>query len=226
MKVRIRLTEDMLGTAPKDPEVYARYIQSKGIEEYVKSGNAPNDLEHEAETIDTRNDGDDRQGWTAFRRDDNGLFLFDYMVKGFIKEAANTLKDHPSFAVKALRSKVSQCVFVTPRRIYIGTDQPDGVLERPLKAQTMQGPRVSLARSDTISAGREIEFNIAALPHKDVKNWRTTIIKLLQFGAWTGLGQWRSGSYGRFEIVSIDGKAWEPTDETRLDVLEEMAEAA
>jgi len=55
----------------------------------------------------------------------------------------------------------------------------------------MQGPRVSLARSDYVDK---------------VKDWRQVIITLLAYGSLKGLGQWRSGGHGSFEIVSIDGE--------------------
>jgi hypothetical protein len=182
---KIRLATEMLGTVAMDPEVYKTYIESKKPE----NGNG----EDEYLTVDKI----EEKGWTGFHRDDNGLFIYEYMVKGFLKASGNVLKD--VIKIKALRSKIDDYVFIKPRRIYLGQDKPDGVVERPLRAMTMQGPRVTLARSDYIRAGKEIVFSITLLPHKELTFG--VINTLMQHGELMGLGQFRNGGYGRFEIV-------------------------
>ncbi|HPE06283.1 MAG TPA: hypothetical protein PLW50_01025 [Smithellaceae bacterium] len=77
----------------------------------------------------------------------------------------------------------------------------DGVLERPIRAQTMQGPRVSLIRSDAILQGKELGFTLNLIPHKELN--KDLLKELLEYGMFNGLGQWRSGSYGQFEVVSF-----------------------
>ena len=183
-KYKIRLLTEMLGTVTKDPEVYRTYIESK----------KPEDIEEEEYLTVEKTE---QKGWTGFHKDDNGLFIYDYMIKGFLKNAGNVLKEAQK--VKALRSKLDNFLFVFPRRIYLGQDGPDGVIERPLRAMTMKGPRVSLARSDYIKDGKEIEFEIKLLPHKEL-TWKL-IDSLLEYGELMGLGQFRNGSYGRFEVV-------------------------
>lgn len=182
---KIELLTEMLGTVTKDPEVYKTYIESKKPEE--KNG------EDEYLTIDKV----EEKGWTGFRRDDKGLFIYEYMVKGFLKNAGNILKD--IVKIKALRSKIDNYVFILPRRIYIGQNEPDGMIERPLRAMTAQGPRVTLARSDFIKAGKIIEFEIVLVSHKELK-WKV-IDELLEYGELMGLGQFRNGGYGRFKVV-------------------------
>ena len=121
------------------------------------------------------------------------------MIKGFLKNAGNVLKDE--IKIKAFRSKIDDFVFIKPRRIYLGQENPDGIVERPLRAMTMQGPRVTLARSDYVTEGKELDFEILLLPHKEVSV--DTIKTLLKHGELMGLGQFRNGGYGRFEVVSI-----------------------
>lgn len=186
MKVKIKLLTEMLGTVTKDPEVYKTYIESKKPE--TQNG------EDEYLTIDKI----EEKGWTGFHRDENGLFIYEYMIKGFLKAAGNVLKEE--LKIKALRSKLDDFVFIQPRRIYMGQEKPDGFVERPLRAMTMQGPRVTLARSDYINAGKVIDFNITLLPHKEIKE--ETVLRLLRHGELMGLGQFRNGGYGRFEVVS------------------------
>ena len=187
MKVKIKLTTEMLGTVTKDPEVYKTYIESKKPETVT---------EDEYLTVEKI----EEKGWTGFHQDEGGMFIYEYMVKGFLKAAGNVLKD--IIKIKALRSKIDDYVFIKPRKIYLGQSKADGVIERPLRCMTMQGPRVTLARSDYINAGKEIEFDITLIPHKEINE--DTILTLLKHGELMGLGQFRNGGYGRFEVISAE----------------------
>lgn len=186
-RYRVRLITEMLGTVSKDPQIYKTYIESKKPEALA--------AEDESATVPKA----EEKGWTGFHQDDVGLFIFEYMIKGQLKNAGNVLKD--SLDVKALRSKIDDFVFVSPRRIYFNKIEPDGVIERPLRAMTQQGPRVTLARSDMVKAGTEMEFIITLFPHAQI-TW-DTIDTLLRYGEFMGLGQFRNGGYGRFEILSV-----------------------
>ena len=53
-----------------------------------------------------------------------------------------------------------------------------------------------MARSDTIKAGRSFEFEIHVLAHGVISE--RTIRAILDYGQYQGLGQFRSGSFGRF----------------------------
>jgi hypothetical protein len=189
---------EMLGTVPKDPEIYKSFIESKkpaGIEE------------NEAATVEKIED----KGWTGFHSDDNGLFIYDYMIRGFLKNAGEVLQSTIDVEkekkgvvsrekLKGIRGKIDRFVFVFPRKIYLdGKTEPDGVVERPLRAMTMQGPRVTLARSDSVNEGINLFFSIKLVPNKEI-SWEI-IEKLLEYGELCGLGQFRNGSYGRFEVV-------------------------
>ena len=186
LNVELTFETEMLGTAPKDPEVYRTYIESKkpeGIneEEYLT-----------VEKVEEK-------GWSGFRSDENGLFIMEYMIMGFLKNVGNILKDTNEIKIKNLRSKLSNYVFVSPRRIYLGKKEPDGVEERPLRAMTMQGPRVTLARSDYINEQTVIGFQIKIIENKEITP--ELIMKLLDYGEYCGLGQFRNGGYGRFRYV-------------------------
>lgn len=175
---QITLTEKMLGTVPKNPEVFSRYIQTERTGE-DEIANVPEGQE---------------SGYTGFYTDENGIYLYDYHIKGFLKEAGNVLKDQAK--ITALKSKLDNYLFIFPRKIYLKS-KPDGVLERPLRAMTMQGPRVSLAKSDYVEAGTTFEVEIVILPNK----WNIDLAlveSLMDYGALKGLGQWRNASFGRF----------------------------
>jgi len=187
-KVKLTFTEPVLGATPKDPEVYAGYIASKA---------ALTDelLAEELATVEKV----EEKGWTGFHMLNDSPILYDYILKGFFKEACGALRrvsGTKSAKVTAYRKVITGLVFVTPRRIPLVL--PDGgalgILERPLRAQTAQGERVALARSDTCPPGTTLEFTVTVLGQVEealLREW-------LDYGALLGLRQWRSGGYGRF----------------------------
>lgn len=194
---RIRLLTDMLGTVPKSPEIYKDYIETK------KPVTVEEDEYLTVEKIEDK-------GWTGFHSDDRGLFIYDYMIRGMLKNAGEVLQQGIEVEkekkgvvskekLRGIRGKIDKYVFISPRRIYLGKREPDGYVERPLRAMTMQGPRVSLARSDYVKEGLEIEFEIELIKNKEI-TW-DIIEMLLSYGKYCGLGQFRNGSYGRFEVM-------------------------
>jgi len=189
-KYRITFIEPLLGTVPKDPKIFTRFVSAKVHGE--------EDEEVVNEELGMLPEG---VGETGFYTNEKGIILKDYHVKGFFKEAGNTLRD--ALRIPALRSKIDNYVFVEPRDIYLAP-QPDGRLERPLRAQTMQGPRVTLVSSDFVKAGTSIEFTVTILPHKQLNF--DVIERLLDYGRYKGLGQWRNGGFGRFVWERVNGR--------------------
>jgi hypothetical protein len=187
IKYRITLTEPMLGTVPKNKELHSTFIASKisevqGVEE--------------TENVEDLKE----RGYTGFMSDDKGLFVYDYLFRGFLKNSANVLKDNVK--IKALKSKLTNYVFVTPRKIYLGKTKPDGVLERSLRADTPMGLRVTLTKSDYVSEGTAFDIEITFIPHKEVNE--EVVEELLGYGKFQGLGQWRNASYGRFSFEKLE----------------------
>ncbi len=193
--VTLRLIEPMLGTVPKDPEVYANYIAKKAPSEDLAT--AEISAEEQREDLE-------KAGWTGFHSDEKGLFLYDYQVMGFIKEAGNVLKCEAQIGIKNLRSKLENFVYVEPRRIYFAA-KPAGYVERPLRGMTAQGPRVTLVRSDYVPAGTEIKFRVRILAGSEIS--ANTVELVLEYGQLRGLGQFRTGGYGRFEVVRFEKAA-------------------
>lgn len=185
--VKLTFTQPVLGTIPKNKEVYAEYIAGK-------AALTDDELAEELNTVENV----ERQGWTGFHELDGNPILYDYAIKGFFKEACGMLRratgTHSS-KVQAFKKIVDGLVFVTPRQIPLCLNGGRiEALERPLRAQTAQGERVALARSDTCPVGTTMEFGITilgAVPEALLREW-------LDYGALHGLGQWRSGGYGSF----------------------------
>lgn len=185
-KVWITFTEPLLGTVPMNKELYADYITTK-----LPDGNG--DASDELATVEEMTE----KGTTGFHRLDGAPIIYDYVIKGFFKDAASMLRrvpDTKSSKMTAYKRVIDGLVFIRPRQIEITAFGAVSILERPLRAQTAQGERVALARSEMLPDGSEIEFVIDLLDAKlepAVREW-------LDYGSRRGLGQWRNGGYGTF----------------------------
>lgn len=187
LKVKITFTEGVLGTAPADGEVYANYIASKApdastIEDEVATLGADEVLENKL---------------TVFHKERAKPFVYDYWVKGFFKGACGFLRNVTgtnSKKLTAYKKKIDGLVFVKERKIFFEDFDRIDVCQRPLRAQTAQGDRVALSASEEIPAGATLTFTIVMLDdgmEKLVREW-------LDYGIYSGLGQWRNSGKGRF----------------------------
>lgn len=185
--VKITLLTPLLGSAPKDEKIYETYLELKKQKALKESGI---EIDPSDETIVF----DEEKRLTGFHSDENGLYLLDYQVKGMFKEYGNVIKE--IVGVAALKSKIENFLFVEPRKIYLGKKEPDGIIERPLRAQTAQGQRVTIARSEYVAEGTTFEFDVLLIPGPVTLN---IIYAILDYGKLKGFGQWRNGGYGRFD---------------------------
>lgn len=190
-KIKLIFTEPLLGTVPKDPEVYATHIMAKVALTDEQVAEELESVEHTEE-----------KGWTGFHKDGDGApFIYDYVIKGFFKDACSMLRRNKEFRSSKLtahKKVVDGLVFIYPRQIKLDLNGQDlGMLERPLRAQTAQGERVALARSDVAPPGSTIEFEIKILGSVSL----VLLEEWLDYGAMRGLGQWRNAGYGRFDYT-------------------------
>ena len=194
MTVKLTLTEAILGSQPGDPELHKTFIASK----------APDAASRDEEIAAMGVEEFVERQMTYFHRTQDGKpCLMDYQIRGFFKSAAKVVNEKSDTTLKkltAFKKKVDLFVFVQGMdgSRFIPFEIPEGgtigTLQRPLRAQTMQGERVTLANSETLPAGCTLTFKIMTLDDSlldYVKEW-------LNYGAWNGLGQWRNGGYGRF----------------------------
>lgn len=201
---RFRLTgvTPILGSSPMDKEIFSNYIATKG--------KTPEEKRRGQEDVDDVIDGMDKV--TGFYRDHvtGNIILKDYQIKGFFKEAGKALKD--SIGIGSIVSKIDNYVFITDRNISVTRDgealsEVDGYLERPLRGETAQGPRVSLAKSEMINEGWVLEFTVKVLENKatakSVALSMDVIEEFLSYGELKGLLQWRNGGYGSFTFEEI-----------------------
>ena len=199
MKMTVRLTflESILGTSPANKDVYRDFIATKAPD--------ANTVEYEVAALGV--EAVVEKGMTVFPRLDDGTpFFYDYQIKGFFKDTCGGLrrvKGTLSSGVKAYKQVIDKLIFPEPRTIPILFDGEMGVCQRPLRAQTMQGERVSLACSEEIPAGSFIEFDVVLLEDSHealLREW-------FDYGKYSGIGQWRSSGHGRFlwELLDENG---------------------
>ena len=162
-RVTLELTEPILGTVPKNKDVYRDFVAGKAADL------GDEELAEELATVEHV----EESGWTGFHTDEDGPFLYDYVLKGFFKDACSMLRRVPGTKSKALtayRKIIDGLIFPKPRKIHMALPDGEGlgVLERPLRAQTAQGERVALARSDTAPAGTRIAFDLLIVGSVDL----------------------------------------------------------
>lgn len=192
--VEITFTEPLLASSPEDPKVYEQFIASR----------KRTDAEERGEEVDTLPaEIVEKIGSSVFHRDTKGLFLFDYKLRGFLKEAAAAVTGKGG--ITAFKSKIDKWVFVTPRRLYLQNNgavvtKADGTEQRPVRAVTAQGPRVALKKSEFVNPGTHFSAEILVLPLGEKEITKERICEWLEYGKLTGIGEWRTGSYGRFDF--------------------------
>lgn len=199
MKIRITLTEEVLGSSPSNEELLASYIASK----------APTD-DLTAQEIDNIKAQAAEERTTVFPKTADGTpFIYDYQIKGMFKDSCKALATagkagYPGgkhcAALKAYKKAIDGLIFVSPREIpYNLHGLKMGFCERPLRAQTPMGERVSIAKSESVPAGATAEFEIECLDEK----LEDMVRECLDYGAKRGLGQWRNSGKGRFEWEEV-----------------------
>lgn len=194
LRVKVTFFEELLGTASNDPEIHSEFIASK----------APDAPSREEEVAALGVDEVVEKSMTVFPRDKSGNpIMWDYQIKGFFKDTCGMLRKVPktlSSKVKAYKKEIDGLVFVVERQVPIKFEGGIGNCQRPLRGQTAQGERISLANSETIPAGAVIEFTVKCL----VDTYVDIVREWLDYGELRGMGQWRNSGKGRFLWDELD----------------------
>lgn len=194
IKVKLTFTEPILGTSPANEEIYREFIGKK----------APDASTVDDEVAALGVDAVVEKGATVFPRMEDGTpCLYDYQIKGFFKDTCGGLrkvKGTRSEKIKAYKKEIDKLIFPEPRMIPLVFEGDIRECQRPLRAQTAQGERVGLAISEEIPAGAVCEFSVVCLHdehEKAVREW-------LDYGRYSGIGQWRNSGKGRFTWEEIN----------------------
>lgn len=201
LKIRLTFTDPVLGTKPADPEIHSRFVASK----------APDHKSMAEEVASLGADEVEERTMTVFSRMEDGTpCLWDYQVRGMIKEGLKILyglegsrvsKDKSNYRYK---KKVDNYIFVEPRQIPlwmpIELDLSETDCQRPLRASTPQGERIALAHSEEAPEGTYVEFTVFCMNDTDAEY----VKDVLDYGRWKGFGQWRNSGKGRFTYEILE----------------------
>lgn len=202
LKIKMTFIEPLLGLVSGNKEITSEFIASK----------APNQDKMDEEVNAVPVEEQIEKGTTIFPRDDTGLFMWDYQIRGFFKESLAALIELGDADISKWQAKkvVNNFVFPGPRRIYLHKPgngevwkEPQGVLERSQRVETMQGERVCLARSEQLPPGTWLEFSVELLlstnPKAKLAVFDSDLAKqCLEYSSQRGFGQFRTGGYGRY----------------------------
>lgn len=195
--------------------------------------NSPDEVK---DALDDGGEGDSAiKGKTVYRRASNGKggpMLVGYMVRGFYKEAFDTHTDIPMPA-----SKVDKFIWVGEFEIPILRDgvalsDVDGSWSRPLRTKDQKTgvSRTCIATSEFVNplGDTTIEFTVFVMAKGFSQTYtggkfksddveRATSLAL----AFGGLGQFRNGGHGCFEMVSFEENNvdWKAALKARTEML-------
>lgn len=194
IKVRITFTEAILGTSPANEDIYRDFIGSK----------SPDASTINDEVAALGVDEVIEKSMTVFPRTEDGVpFLYDYQIKGFFKDTCGGLRKVDGMAsskIKAYKKEIDKLIFPEPRYILFENYDTITTCQRPLRTSGATGERTALAMSEMIPAGASITFSIVMLcdeHEKVVREW-------LDYGKYSGIGQWRNSGCGRFYWEELD----------------------
>lgn len=208
--VRLTFVEPPLGTRPGNEEILQEHVLGQARKRAAKEGiELSDDMLKEEVTSMPEVEGEVEEKTTWFSRDKDGdPIMWDFQLKGFFKEACWALKRLPDTASSKLKAYIKEIhglVFVFPRKIKLVLPEGGKIkfYTRPLRGQTPQGERVSIARSEMLPENTTCEFTIEILsPHliDAIEEW-------LSYGKFKGLFQFRTGSFGRFTFEFLNGNS-------------------
>jgi len=188
LRVELTFTERLLGSVAPGKEQYEEFIL----------GRLPAEEQEEAldelETVPEEG----QPNLTTFHQDPElGLILYNYVIKGFLKQALEVLQETGSVRrIPRYKHRIDSLVFVEPRKLPLGKSEPDGQFERSLRVLTRRGPRTLISVSDYVEAGTKLKFKVYVFPNPHIS--LDLIRECLDYGRWKGLGQWNSADWGRF----------------------------
>lgn len=155
-------------------------------------------------------------GTTVFfwNKEKSRPMIGDHMIYGFMKAAAEAIgrcskekgRGKILESIGYTQSIINQHVRLAERYITFDADivrAEDGTpqyLQRSLRAETAQGPRITLAKSEIVPEGAKLEFTMRVMdgsPIDDIK----VLKRIFDYGDFVGLGQWRSAGHGMFNYT-------------------------
>lgn len=206
--VELRLITEMLGTVARNQEMYDYHAKTKAVKEAERYGNPLTEEQIALEESTMTEQFLTEKGWTGFHFYEEVPVIYSYVIGGFLKEAIAGLRrtsGSSSSKLTAYKKVVDQQAFAYPYLIPLihPSELPNvlGTCPRPLRASTPKGERVTLVKSDTMPPGTALSFEL----HVFKGSLKEKLLKeVFGYGVYKGLGQWRTGTKGRFITTKFE----------------------
>lgn len=190
--LRITFLDEILATCGTNEYFITSMAKADEAESIKKAADEYEDIEEDERPV------------TVFPRNDEGApFIYDYLIKGFLKNAAKAFNAiGGSNKVTSYKSKIDGGVFIEPRQLVLNIpdEQELGLCCRPLRASTMQGERVTIAKSESAPVGTSLECWIKVM-NPDIEK---KLFEYLDYGYYNGLGQWHNSGKGKFAYEILE----------------------
>lgn len=198
------LVNTLVGGTPDDPKVVKAWIEKNlGVDnqELIQSMVATTMVELGLEQDEAVEQTVKTMKLNRFKRDaTNGLYMEGRHVKACIKEAANIAwpkRQDWGPSRKGTRSYWAEHVFVPEDRIYLGVQEPSGILQSFVHSFKVHAPKYEEFCTDV-----KLSFTVKCDAGDNIKPEEfATMFSIAQN---MGLGSGRSQGYGTFQVVSWD----------------------
>ncbi len=211
--LHLTTTTTLFGSCPSDPSIYEQFLQDEIDSSSEKA---------QAERAALPEISKEQEKTTVFLRVDGQPALFGHVIKGYLKSACGALwrvNGTLSVELRAYKKVIDQLIFPFPDIIPLNVSDAEiehlatylrkdfTVCVRPLRAQTAQGPRVALARSEVVPPGTELDFVLTIIGDVPPLDRQTTkkvpiseelLHEWFAYGEFHGLGSWRNAGWGKF----------------------------
>lgn len=210
-KVRIKFRERVYGGLPKDPAIMEKYVEAKFKPTDNFAGKLSDEVKPKSEEEKEQEMQEEQESvTTTFKRDAQGCYLGDYVLKAHIKQAASLLKITQK--KRGSKDTVKEGLFVKPEHVSLG-GEPVGAETFVGHVMTPTGKR-SIIKASEYFEKTEIEFELWILNVRmgGEKGLGDDDLKLIfEFGQELGIGSNRSFEKGKYDFLSLvsideDGK--------------------
>lgn len=200
MNIRLTFLEEVLGSQASSPDIHEDYIATLAPTDDLTTEEVANIKAQNAEN-----------GISVFYKLADGTpIMKDYQVEGFFKESCHLLTRAAKSGyvggkacskIKAYKSSLDGGLFIKPRDLPFDLHglKMDYCVS-PLRASTPMGPRVSIAKSETVPEGSTLEFKVCLID----LNLEDLVRECLDYGQLHGMSQWRNSGKGRFVWDLLD----------------------
>ena len=229
-QVELQFTTSFASSTPKNTKdieaMLGARMPNKPPEDAIPLDELAEQIKEEVEATE-----EVERGYATFKRDDDGLYYEARCVRGHIKDCANILQK--LLAIKALKSKVANRVYVQPAKIRMIREgkviqTPDGTFDTEVTPVGMpwlhtvplgqinepDGTETRIVHAMTPKGPRSslkaidyVNFPLLKFRLKlldDGVIGEDILLAIFEYGGEHGMGQERSQDWGKYELVKLE----------------------